>query len=158
MTTISATPPPRQYERGGVSWVTLVLLGLVASAIYLSVVWVPIYLVHYEVKQTVRDYMNQAVKNPDDAGLVANLCAKLKSLDSTTVLGADGRPETVPSVRVEPSDVTWERDANASPPMLRVAFQYQRTVRYPYLERTTEWVGVIDLTNDLSIPNWGPAR
>jgi hypothetical protein len=158
MTPISATPPPRRYERGGVSWVTLLLLVAVLGTAYLAVVWTPIYVVHYEVKQTVRDYMNQAVKNRDDEGLRDNLCAKLKVLDSTTVVGADGRPERIPSVVVAPSDVTWERDASASPPMLHVAFEYRRQVHYPFLERTSEWIGTIDLNNDLTIPDWGPAR
>ena len=59
-------PPRRVGERGGVSWVSaLLLLGLVTAG-YLLSVWGPVYVVHYEVKQVVRDYANQAVKNTND--------------------------------------------------------------------------------------------
>jgi hypothetical protein len=149
---------PRRYERGGVSWVTLLLVSVVAAAVYLFVVWGPVWVLNYEVKQTVRDYMNQAIKNRDDAELIKRMCDKLRSLDTSTITHPDGSVEKVPSVVVDPADVTWERDASASPPMLRVAFEYTRQVRYPFLEKVSEWVGTIDLTNDLTIPNWGPGR
>jgi hypothetical protein len=148
----------RRYERGGVSWVTLVLLAAVVVAVYLTVVWAPVYVLHYEAKQVVHDYMNQAIKDRDDARLIEKMCQKLQSLDTTEAVGADGRPEKVPTVVVTPSDVTWERDSEATPPMLHVSFEYVRQVRYPYLEKVSEWVGTVDLYNDLTIPNWGPAR
>ena len=59
----------RRGERGGVSWVTLLLLVLVVGGGYLAWVWGPIYFENYAVKQVVRDYMNQAIKNHDDEGL-----------------------------------------------------------------------------------------
>lgn len=159
MATSSANRPPRRYERGGVSWVTLLLLVVLVGGTYLTIAWAPIYVVHYEVKQTVRDFMNQAIKNRDDASLVQGLCRKLQSLDSVTVVGEDGREERVPAVQVEPAEVIWERDPDSSPPTLRVSFEYVRQVRYPYLsEEPREWVGTIDLTNDLTLPDWGPSR
>ncbi|HET9551870.1 MAG TPA: hypothetical protein VFP50_02790 [Anaeromyxobacteraceae bacterium] len=148
----------RPLERGQITWVTLLLLLGLAAGGYLAVVWVPIYVVHYEVKQTVRDFMNQAVKNKNDEQLVGRLCLKLESLDTTKVTQPDGLIEKVPSVKVEPQDVTWERDTNASPPMLHVALQYTRTVVYPWLDRSEETVLVVDLSQDLEVPNWGPSR
>jgi hypothetical protein len=158
MAPLSTLHSPRRYERGGVSWVTLLLLSVVVGAVYLFVVWGPVWVLNYEVKQTVRDYMNQAIKNRDDADLVKRMCDKLRSLDASAVTGSDGRIEQLPTVLVDPADVTWERDTSSSPPMLRVAFEYTRQVRYPLLEKVSEWVGTIDLTNDLTIPNWGPGR
>ncbi|HSM93792.1 MAG TPA: hypothetical protein VLT47_12995 [Anaeromyxobacteraceae bacterium] len=149
---------PRRYERGGVSWVTLLLLAAVAGAVFLAIAWTPIYVVHYEVKQTVRDYMNRAIKDRDDAALVEALCQKLRSLDTSEVIGADGRPERVPSVNLTPADITWERDTTTPPGTLHVAFEYTRQVRYPYVDKVSEWVGTVDLYNDLTIPDWGPAR
>jgi hypothetical protein len=157
--TPSATPIlSRRHERGGVSWVSLVLLLGLVTSVYLLVVWSPVYILHYEVKQTVRDYMNQAVKNRDDAKLVENLCAKLRSLDAVQVTDANGSVTLLPVIDLAPSDITWERDTSSQPPMLHVAFEYTREVRYPVLEKVTEWIGTIDLNNDLSIPNWGPLR
>jgi hypothetical protein len=158
MAPLSSVQTPRRYERGGVSWVTVLLIAVATAAVYLVVIWAPIWVVNYEVKQTVRDYMNQAIKNRDDATLIKGMCDKLRMLDTTTLVAPDGSTERVASVVVDPSDVTWERDTNASPPMLRVSFEYTRVIRYPYLEKVTEWVGTIDLSNELTIPNWGPTR
>ena len=44
----------------------LLVLGIAAGA-YGAVVFVPVWVLHYEVKQVVRDFGNQAVKNGDDA-------------------------------------------------------------------------------------------
>jgi hypothetical protein len=148
----------RPLERGQFSWVSLLLLVSFVSAVYLAVVWVPIYVVHYEVKQTVRDFMNRAVKNPNDAFLVTGLCARLADLDTTVEIGEDGRKTKVPSVVVDPRDVTWERDTTASPPMLHVAFEYVRVVKYPWIDRSDEQVMAIDFTQDLAIPTWGNQR
>jgi len=159
MATLSSILPPRRFERGGVSWVTLLILVGLVVGVWMFIAWMPIYVVHYEVKQTVRDYANQAIKNPDDAQLVTNLCAKLRSLDATIVVAEDGTTQKVPSIQVEPADVVWERDMDATPPTLHVAFDYTREVHYPFLKSVTqEWVGNIDITNDLSRADWGPAR
>jgi hypothetical protein len=64
----------------------------------------------------------------------------------------------VPAIALEDRDVTWDRDKSAQPPMLRVTFDYVREVNLPILDRTASKVFTIDLTNDLTIPDWGPAR
>lgn len=148
----------RPLERGQFSWVSLLLLVLLVGGAYLAVVWVPIYVVHYEVKQTVRDYMNRAVKNPNDAWLVKGMCQRLADLDATDEVDERGRKTRVPSVVVEPREVTWERDTTVSPPMLHVAFDYVRVVKYPWLDRTEEKTLSIDFTQDLAIPVWGTQR
>jgi hypothetical protein len=145
-------------ESGAITWVTAVILAGLAVGAYLAVVWVPVWFVHYEVKQVVRDYANQAVKNPDDASLVAGMCRKLRILDTIRVPGPDGRPEPRPTVEVSPQDVTWERDPASSPPTLRVAFEYRRDVFYPLLDRWTEKIMRVDITADIARPDWGPPR
>jgi hypothetical protein len=145
----------RPLERGQFSWVSLLLLVAFVSTAYLAVVWVPIYILHYEVKQTVRDYMNRAVKNRDDEALVSQMCLRLASLDTTVEVGEDGQKTSSPTVVVEPADVTWERDAPSTPRTLRVAFDYVRVVKYPLIDRSEERVMSIDFTEDISIPVWG---
>jgi hypothetical protein len=158
------TPPPQHRSRlsdegGAVTWVTAVLLVAVAVAAYLAWVWVPIYFVNYEVKQVVRDYANQAVKNPADAHLVEAMVHKFRTLDTEPVVGEDGRIRKVPVVDVKPQDVVWERTlSTVDPPTLRVAFEYTRRVTYPWIERVDEKTFQIDLNFDLSRPDWGPAR
>jgi Flp pilus assembly protein TadG len=147
----------RRLERGQFSWVTFVLLSALVGGTYLAIVWVPVYVVHHEVKQVVRAFMNRAVKDRNDQRIVAALCQKLATLDTTLEVDASGRTTKVPTVDVSPSDVTWERDTSSSPPMLHVAFEYVRVVRYPLLDLTDERVMSVDFNEDIEIPKWGPS-
>ncbi len=141
------------------SWVTLLMLAAAAAAVYLAWVWVPIYFVNYEVKQVVRDYANQAVKNPADAHLVGAMVHKFRTLDSEPVLGEDGRMHKVPVIDLKPQDIVWERTLSTiDPPTLHVAFEYTRKVHYPWIERVDDKTFQFDQTFDISRPDWGPAR
>ncbi len=140
------------------SWVTLLLLAVVVGGGYLGRVWVPLYFEHYTVKQVVRDYMNQAIKDADDEALRRNMVLKIRSLERLPATDAFGRTVNVPAVPLEEQQVTWERNASAQPPTLRVAFQYDRQVVYPILNRTDVTAFEVDLTGDLTRADWGPAR
>jgi len=152
-------PPPRlPVARGGVSWVTLVLLAAVLGGGYLAWVWIPVYILKFEVTQVVRDYMNQAVKDPNDAALKEKMIHKIRTLQDVQVVGEDGRVHKAPAVDLREQDVLWERDGSQKPPMLHVAFDWSREVGYPFLDRTVQVIFTVDLTEDISIPDWGPAR
>ena len=144
----------RRLERGSISWVTLLLLTTLVVGSYLAVVWVPVYLVHHEVKRVVRNYVNLAVKDRNDEALVVDMCRKLRSLDEVQVVDQDGDLVKAPAVDVTPQDVTWERDTTTTPPTLHVAFEYVRVVRYPFLDRTEEKVLSVDYTDEIGIPQW----
>jgi hypothetical protein len=145
-------------QRGAITWVTLFLLvgGVVVG--YLLWVWTPIYYENYAVKQVVRDYMNQAVRISNDDLLRRKMVLKIRSLAEVEGVDNYGRPARFPAVPLEERDVTWERDLSAQPPMLRVTFDYVREVHLPILDRTASKVFTVDLTNDLTIPDWGPSR
>jgi hypothetical protein len=132
------------------------MLASVVGGGYLAWVWVPLYFDHYAVKQVVADYMNQAVKNPDDAGLRRAMVQKIHSLGQLETVDAYGQRAKVPAIPVDEQGVTWERDATAK--SLRIAFEYERLVIYPILDRTTVKTFAVDKTSDLSLPDWGPAR
>ena len=110
------------------------------------------------MKQVVRDYMNQAVKEPNDAVLVEEMVNRMRVLDTAVAPDESGALADIPTVRVDPRKVTWERDAGATPPLLHVAFQYTRPVRYPLVARWTQTTLAVDLTGDLARPDWGPLR
>jgi hypothetical protein len=148
---------PRQ-ARGGISWVTAVLILLLAGAAYLAWTWGPVFIVNLMVKQTTRDFMNQAVKNPNDAELVENLAHKLRTLDLMQVPDEKGNLVKIATVQVESANVTWQRDTSVQPPMLHVQFEYTRPVAYPLLNRWTQTTLHVDITQDLERPDWGPAR
>jgi len=144
---------PRLLEaRGAITSVgVLLVLGLAAAA-YLAWTWAPVYIVHYEVVQVVRNFGNLAVKDRNDPQLVEAMVAKLRSLDQMVDEGPDGRRQTRPVVDVRAQDVTWER---LEPASLHVAFDYVRDVVYPLVDRTAQRTMTVDLTMDVAPPNWG---
>jgi hypothetical protein len=146
----------KKLERGTVSWVTLVMILGIAAGAYAAVVFVPVWVLNYEVKQVVRDYGNQAVKNPDDAILLDGMVQKIRTLQQVDGFDEAGRKVRVPVVDLQKQDVTWER--SAEPPSLHVEFQYPRVLELPWLDRSIERVYRVDLTMDLKRADWGPAR
>jgi hypothetical protein len=145
-------------ERGAITWVTLFLLVAAVVGGYLFWVWAPIYYENFAVKQVVRDFMNQAVRSPNDEQLRRWMVDKIRSLSQVEGVDAYGKPVRVPAIPLEERDVTWERDAGGQPRMLHVSFDYARQVDLPLLDRTTTKVFTVDLSNDLTPPDWGPAR
>ena len=145
----------RIEARGAITWVGLTLLLGVSAGAYLAWAWVPVYVTHYEVKQVVRQFGNQAVKNHDDALLLQAMVEKIRSLEQVALTGPDGRHELRPAIDLRPKDVTWER---VEPASLHVAFDYERRVVFPFLDREVEQVMTVDLTMDVSTPNWGTSR
>jgi hypothetical protein len=148
----------RRVERGEISWVTLVLVAVLAGGGYLAWVWAPVYFQLYTVKQVVRDYMNQAIKNTDDEALRRNMVMKIRALEQVEGVDAAGRPARVPAVSLDERQVVWQRDDRSQPPTLRIAFAYEREVVYPLVGRSDVRVFEVDLTGDLTRADWGPAR
>ncbi|BDG06470.1 hypothetical protein [Anaeromyxobacter oryzae] len=151
-------PSRPRAARGQITWVTVFLILAVGGGGYMGWVWIPVYIYKFQAEQVVRDFMNQAVKNRADRMLVENMVRKLRSLGTVELAGEDGTRKPRPAVDVTPNDITWERDARATPPTLHVAFDYTARVEYPWLERQDEKLVSIDLTQDISIPDWGPSR
>jgi hypothetical protein len=146
----------KRLERGAASWVTMLIVLGVAAGAYGAVVFLPVWVLHYEVKQVVRDYGNQAVKNPDDAGLLDGMVKKIRTLQQVEGVDEAGRKVMLPVVDIQPQDVTWER--SAQPLSLHVEFEYPRSLELPWLGRRLERVYRVDLTMDLTRPDWGPSR
>jgi hypothetical protein len=137
-----------------------VLVAAVVGGGYLGWVWTPAYFQLFTVKQVVRDYMNQAIKNPDDERLRRNMVLKIRSLDQVESRDADGRPVLAPALTLDERDVVWERSdgGGGAARTLRVSFAYERQMVYPLVGRTDVRVFEVDLTGDLTPPDWGPAR
>ena len=87
------------------------ILGIAAGA-YAAVVFVPVWVLNYEVKQVVRDYGNQAIKNSDDAVLLDGMVKKIRTLQQVAGIDEAGRKVMVPVIDVQKQDVTWERSAD----------------------------------------------
>lgn len=145
-------------QRGAITWVTLLLVVVIAIAGYLVWVWAPIYYENYAVKQVVRDFENQAVKNPNDESLRRSMVARIRSLAQVDAVDQAGQPVRVPAVAIEEGDVTWERDLDSQPPMLRVSFEYLREVELPILGGTTSKAFTVDISSDLTHADWGSSR
>jgi len=139
--------------RGGVSWVTLLFLAALAAGAYLAFVFGPPYILHYEVTQVAREFANRAVKDLNDAELVAEMVGRIRSLDATQETDEAGRVETVPAVDLHVQDVVWERTGD--PPALHVSFEYVRALELPLVRRTLERTYRVDFHTDITVPNWG---
>jgi hypothetical protein len=156
-TPVPASPRrARRLERGAASWVTVLLVLGLAGGAYAAVVFVPPAVLHYEVKQVVRDYGNQAIKNPNDEQLLRDMVQKIRSLDDVAGVDDAGRNVRIPVVELKTEDVLWERTKD--PPELHVAFEYPRTLELPFLDRVVERVYRVDLTIDQKRADWGPQR
>lgn len=142
--------------RGAVSWVTLLGLLALAAAGYLGWVFLPVWVLHYEVKQVVREFGNRAVHDANDAALLEGMVARIRELQTVPATDAAGRAVRVPAVALDPRDVTWER--LPGPPRLHVAFDYHRSIDLPYLDRTLERTYRIDLEMDVARPVWAAPR
>jgi hypothetical protein len=154
--TTSPERASRRPERGAASWVTVLLVLGLAAAAYAAVVFVPPAVLHYEVKQVVRDYGNQAIKNPNDEQLLRDMVQKIRSLDGIQGVDDAGRKVQIPVVDLQKEDVVWER--TKEPPNLHVAFEYPRTLDLPWLNRSIERVYRVDLNIDQARADWGPQR
>ena len=143
----------RRGERGEVSWVGLLFLLAIAAAAYLAVAWVPVYIHKQQVEEIVRGQANSAVKNPDDAFLVADLARRIRALETVEVEDPAGKRVRVPLVDLAPQDITWERNTEAR--TLHVAFSYTLEAVYPWIGRTQPYAVDVDLTEDVTLPNWG---
>ena len=146
----------KKLERGTASWVTLVMILGIAAGAYAAVVFVPVWVLNYEVKQVVRDYGNQAIKNSDDAVLLDGMLKKIRTLQQVAGIDEAGRKVMVPVIDLQKQDVTWERSTD--PLSLHVEFEYPRVLELPWLERTIERTYRVNLTMDLKRADWGPAR
>lgn len=150
-----ASRSPRAIERGEVSWVTLLLIVIVAGGGYLGWIWVPVWFEQYVVKQTVRDFMNQAITNPADELQRRIFAQRLQRIGTVELTDEAGEPVRRPAVVVDERDIVWERSrGEGTAPTLRIAFEYERPVKYPGLNRVEMKLIQIDMTTELQRAEW----
>jgi hypothetical protein len=142
-------------EDGKITWVTVVMVLMLAGGGYVLYVWGPIYMDHYEVKQCVRGAANSAVMNPDDVRLKNELLGKIKSVRNEEFVNAEtGAKDRRPVISLQSQDVIWERDTKSTPPTLHIAFDYVRQIRLPIFKKDTEKAFHVDETIEISRAVW----
>jgi hypothetical protein len=151
----SARQKPHRAARGEITWVGLLMLLAVAGVGWVAWAAVPAYMLHLEVKQVVRDFGNQAVKSRADADLVARMVERIRDLAHEDEVADDGRRVRHPVVDLRAEDVTWERLPGDQ---LRVAFDYDRDLPLPLLERRLPRRFSVDLTLDVARAEWGSPK
>jgi hypothetical protein len=112
-------------------------------------------MLHLEVKQVVREFANEAVKTSDDAGLVERMTQRIRALAQDEAPLEDGGVERRPAVDVRPQDVAWERLPGDQ---LHVAFEYDRELALPFVQRRMPRHFSVDLTLDVTRAQWGSTR
>jgi hypothetical protein len=156
----SARHQPRHVRRprparGEITWVGILLVLLAAGTGWVAWAAVPAYMLHLEVKQVVRDFANQAVKSTGDEALVERMAERIRGLAQVEEPGRDGRPEHRPAVDLRAQDVSWERLPGDQ---LHVAFDYERKLPLPLLERRVPRRFSVDLTLDVARAVWEKPR
>lgn len=143
-------------QRGEITWVTVMLVLAVAAGGYAAWVAAPIYWTQLNAKQTVKDYANRAIKNPDDEALKQGLVHDLASLGKDPGVASDGTPILKPAIDVQPVDLVWERGGTSEAPTLHVAFEYDRHVPLPLVQdRFLDRHFRVDMELDISRADWG---
>ena len=133
----------------------MLLVLVVAGSGWVAWAAVPAYMLHLEVKQVVRDFANQAVKSTGDEALVERMAERIRGLAQVEEAGRDGRPERRPAVDLQARDVSWERLPGDQ---LHVAFDYEREIQLPLVERRLPRRFSVDLTLDVARAEWEKPR
>jgi hypothetical protein len=128
------------------------MLLCAAGAVYMGWVWIPIYAELLEARQQVRASANAAVKDRDDLKLKEELLQHLRGVAKETRKDVRGKPQRVPVIDIPMKDLIWKRREN--PPMLHVAFSYNRRVFYPIIKKEIVKTFDVDMDLDISQAAW----
>jgi hypothetical protein len=112
---------------GKVSFGNLVLLALLAGALYFGVLLVPLYVDHMDVKEAVAAAHNQSGRNHNDENLKYEIRTRTSQMGSHVEYDRFNNPTVVPGLGLTDEQISIERSGvNGS---VRIEVNYTRTVR-----------------------------
>ncbi|GAC1336178.1 MAG: hypothetical protein NVSMB23_00310 [Myxococcales bacterium] len=140
--------PPR-----GLTWVSFLLLVLVAAGGYWAFVFGPVYLDHAEVKQFCAQAGNMAYTEHSDAAVKAFVVNHIRTKFAYEELLSNGMTKTSYKIDFDPDqDVRIER--SALPPKIDIEVSYGRTVALPILGGARTVNFLVHTEQDLSTVKW----
>jgi hypothetical protein len=118
---------------GKVSLGNLVLLALVAGAIYYVVIVVPLHVDHLDVKEAVAAVHNQAGRTRNDQQLRFEIRSRTNQMGQHVEYDRFGNPNVVPGLGLTDDQIIIERSNVDN--SVRVEVSYSRTVRLKPTQR-----------------------
>jgi len=118
---------------GKVSFGGLVLLALLAGAIYYGVIVVPLYVDHMDVKEAVAAVHNQSGRNQNDEQLKYEIRSRTSQMGQHVEYDRFNNPTVVPGLGLTDDQIIIERSTVS--PSVRVEVSYSRTVRLKPTQR-----------------------
>jgi hypothetical protein len=118
---------------GKVSFGNLVLLALLAGAVYYGVIVVPLHVDHLDVKEAVAAAHNQSGRNKDDSQLKAEIRARTNQMGQHVEYDRFNQPTVVPGLGLRDDEIIIERSSVT--PSVRIEVSYTRTVRLKPTQR-----------------------
>jgi hypothetical protein len=123
----------RAHEDGGsLPYANLLWLALVGGVIYFGLMYLPLYVEQYEVKQLLQEIANTAWKEPDDEKLRLAVLEKAKNVGSHYEI-RNGQELNIPGIVLLAEDVFVNRDTQAQTIVIQA--RYTKHVNYPFLKR-----------------------
>jgi hypothetical protein len=116
-----------RHPSGKVSLGSLVVLALVAGAIYAGVLVVPLYVDHLDVKEAVAVAHNLAGKNHSDAMLRSTIRERTRELGSHWEVDSFNRDVLMPGLGLKDEQILIERSEVTQ--NVRIEVSYERAVQ-----------------------------
>jgi hypothetical protein len=113
---------------GKVSLGGLVLLALLAGAIYVAAMLVPVYVDNLTVKEAVTAAHNRAIAVFDERAMLNTILERTNRLGYHWEYDKFGKATRVPGLGLKPEQIVIERSEVTSSVLVRV--EYDRTVRF----------------------------
>lgn len=121
----------RRCECGESSLSSLLWLGGIAAIIYFGLMYVPVYVELYEVKQVLRQAGNRAYTEHNDETIRRFISEKLKEIGSHYEI-RDGQEYNLPGIVVLDHDIFVNRDEGKS---IVLQVKYRKVINYPFTSR-----------------------
>lgn len=141
----------RRTERG-LTWVSFLLLVIVAAAGYWAWVFGPVYLDNSQVKQVCATAANMAYTEHNDQTLHNWIYDHIREKFAYQYMQPNGTSATAYKVELDPRDVILER--TETPAAIHIAVSYSRTVALPIVGGERTLVFNVRSDQDLSPVKW----
>jgi hypothetical protein len=112
---------------GKVSFGNLVLLALLAGAVYYGVIVVPLYVDHMDVKEAVAAAHNQSGRNRNDEQLKHEIRMRTSQMGQHVEYDRFNTPSLVPGLGLSDDQISIQRSDVSND--VRIEVKYSRTVR-----------------------------
>ncbi len=121
-------------QAGKVKFLTLVLIAVVAAAVYGGFVYLPLMMNNMEVNKVCKESLNSTWRRWDPRHTREDFLRRVHSI-ATVEREIGGETRRVPAI--DPGDhLEVKLDRTARPPILSIGAYYEREIDLPFVDRT----------------------